>query len=82
MRLSSQAEGATNFDMRRFQELHEFAQGMDHFADTIRSSRALRTSREDGLQINDTSRRYQAAEGGGAVRMPLVAGLHTTRGQF
>ena len=74
--------GAVNgVDHRRFPPKNQFATEMDHFAQAVRADRTPHTPGEEGLQdMRIMEAIYQAAEGGGAVTMPAVAGLDVTRG--
>ena len=78
----SRKVGAVNgVDHRRFPPKNQFATEMDHFADAVRADRTPHTPGEEGLQdMRIMEAIYQAAEGGGTVTLPTVAGLDITRG--
>ena len=68
-------------DERRFAHKSQFAREMDHFAECIRANRTPHTPGEEGLQdLKVMAAIYQAARGGGVVKMPEVPGFDTTRG--
>ena len=71
----------TSLDQRHFADKNQFAQEMDHFAECIRAGRTPHTPGEEGLQDQRIMASiYEAARGGGVVKLPPVAGLDTTRG--
>ncbi len=80
--MASRKVGSVNgVDHRQFPPKNQFATEMDHFAEAIRANRTPHTPGEEGLQdMRIMEAIYQAAEGGGAVTLPAVAGLDTTRG--
>jgi predicted dehydrogenase len=81
MRIGRKAGPAASLDQRRFSEKNQFAQEMDHFAECIRANRTPHTPGEEGLQDQRIMASiYEAARGGGLVKLPPVAGLDTTRG--
>ena len=54
---------------------------MDAFAEAIRTGRTPLTPGEEGAQdMRIIAAIYEAARGGGTVRLPEVRGLDTTRG--
>lgn len=54
---------------------------MDHFAEAIRANREPHTPGEEGLQDQKLIEAiYEAAAGGGVVRLPPVQGRDVTRG--
>ena len=68
-------------DARRFAERNQFATEMDAFAEAIRTDKVPLTPGEEGAQdMRLIAAIYQAAEGGGTVKLPEVQGLDTTRG--
>ena len=68
-------------DARRFPERNQFATEMDAFAEAIRANKEPLTPGEEGTQdMRVIAAIYQAAEGGGTVKLPEVKGLDTTRG--
>ena len=55
---------------------------MDAFAQAIRAGAVPLTPGEEGLQdMRLMAAFYEAAAGGGVVRLPAVAGLDVTRGR-
>jgi len=81
MRIGRKAGKAHAVEERRFGEHNQFAREMDHFAECIRADRQPHTPGEEGLQDQKLMEAiYQAARGGGAVKLPTVQGLDTTRG--
>ena len=81
MRIGRKAGAAYAVEQRRFGEKNQFAREMDHFAQCIRAGRQPHTPGEEGLQDQRlVAAIYEAARGGGVVRLPAVAGLDTTRG--
>ncbi len=81
MRIGRKAGQAQAVEQRRFGERNQFAREMDHFAECIRAGRTPHTPGEEGLQDQRLlAAIYEAAHGGGIVRLPPVAGLDTTRG--
>ena len=75
-------QGRTNaLEQRRFTPHNQFAAEMDAFAEAIHADREPHTPGEEGLQdMRVIEAIYQAAAGGGSVRLPPVDGLDTTRG--
>ncbi len=68
-------------EQRRFAPRNQFATEMDAFAEAIRADRQPHTPGEEGLQdMRVIEAIYQAAAGGGVVKLPRVDGLDTTRG--
>ena len=81
MRIGRRAGQAASLDQRRFSDKNQFAREMDHFAECIRAGRTPHTPGEEGLQDQRIMASiYEAARGGGLVKLPPVAGLDTTRG--
>ncbi len=81
MRIGRQVGQTHSVEQRRFGEHNQFAREMDHFAECIRTDRQPHTPGEEGLQDQRIMEAiYQAASGGSPVKLPLVAGLDTTRG--
>ncbi len=81
MRIGRKAGQATSIDQRHYPDKNQFAQEMDHFAECIRAGRTPHTPGEEGLQDQRIMASiYEAARGGGTVKLPPVAGLDTTRG--
>lgn len=81
MQISRKAGQAQAMERRRFPAQSQFAREMDHFAECIRANRTPHTPGEEGLQDQRLiAAIYQAAHGGGIVKLPPVAGLDTTRG--
>jgi predicted dehydrogenase len=75
-------EGKANAqEERRFSPHNHFAAEMDHFAERIRSNQEPRTPGEEGLQDQKIMEAiYQAAQGGGVVKLPGVTKPDSTRG--
>ncbi|MGI3778169.1 MAG: Gfo/Idh/MocA family protein [Janthinobacterium lividum] len=75
-------QGRSNLlEQRRFAPHNQFATEMDAFAEAIRADKEPHTPGEEGLQdMRVIEAIYQAAAGGSPVKLPLVAGLDTTRG--
>jgi len=72
---------ANAIEQARFGHKNQFALEMDHFAEAIRAGRDAHTPGEEGVQDQKLIEAiYQAAAGGSAVKLPVVAGLDTTRG--
>ena len=68
-------------DRLQFPPHNQFAREMDHFAEALRAGVEPHTPGEEGLQDQKLiAAIYEAAEGGSPVKLPLVAGLDTTRG--
>lgn len=68
-------------EARRYPERNQFATEMDAFAEAIRAGRRPLTPGEEGVaDMRVQLAIYEAARGGGTVRLPAVAGLDTTRG--
>ena len=81
MRIGRKAGKAHAIEQRRFGEHNQFAREMDHFAECIRAGRQPHTPGKEGLQDQRLMEAiYQAAQGGSAVKLPVVQGLDTTRG--
>ena len=81
MRIGRRDGQSYGLEQRRFAEKNQFAVEMDHFAECIRSNRTPHTPGEEGLQDQRVMASiYEAARGGGVVKLPQVAGLDTTRG--
>ncbi len=81
MRIGRKAGEAYAVERRRFGERNQFAREMDHFAECIRAGRQPHTPGEEGLQDQRLiAAIYEAARGGGMVKLPVVRGLDTTRG--
>jgi predicted dehydrogenase len=81
MRIGRQVGKTHSVEQRRFSEHNQFAREMDHFAECIRANKEPHTPGEEGLQDQRLMEAiYQAASGGSPVKLPLVAGLDTTRG--
>jgi len=72
---------ANAIEQARFGHKNQFALEMDHFAEAIRAGRDAHTPGEEGVQDQKLIEAiYQAAASGSAVKLPVVAGLDTTRG--
>ena len=72
---------ANAVDRSQFAPHNQFAREMDHFAEALRAGVEPHTPGEEGLQDQKLiAAIYQAAEGGSAVKLPVVEGLDTTRG--
>ena len=83
MRLARQAGGAQVLEERRFEQTNQFAREMDGFAVAIRDGVTPGTPGEEGVaDMRLIEAIYHAAESGGAVHLPEVAGRDTTRGVF
>ena len=68
-------------EQRVFQPKNQFAVEMDHFAEAIRADREPHTPGEEGLQDQKIiAAIYEAAAGGGMVKLPAVAKLDAFRG--
>ncbi len=68
-------------ERRQYPPKSQFALEMDHFAEAIRADVVPHTPGEEGLQdMRIKEAIYQAAEGGGVIKMPRVEGLDVTRG--
>ncbi len=81
MRIGRKAGKAHAVEQRRFGERNQFAREMDHFAECVRTGRRPHTPGEEGLQDHRLMEAiYQAAQGGGVVKLPASAGLDATRG--
>ena len=81
MRIGRKAGPAYALEQRRFTEHNQFATEMDHFAECIRANRRPHTPGEEGLQDQRLMAAiYEAARGGGVIKLPAVQGLDTTRG--
>ena len=73
---------STALEQRRWPARSQFALEMDAFAEAIRSDAVPLTPGEEGLQdMKLMAAIYEAAAGGGVVRLPAVAGLDVTRGR-
>ncbi len=65
----------------QFPPRNQFALEMDHFAEAIRANVEPHTPGEEGLQdMRLIAAIYEAAAGGGVVKLPAAAGLDATRG--
>ena len=65
----------------RYGPHNQFAREMDHFAEALRAGVAPHTPGEEGLADQAIiAALYEAAAGGGVVKLPVVHGLDTTRG--
>ncbi len=75
-------DGKTNsVEERKFSTGNQFALEMDHFADAIRTGKMPRTPGEEGLQdLRLMAAIYEAAAGGGIIRLAAAPGKGTTRG--
>lgn len=83
MHVGRRANGANAREIRVWTLKNQFAVEMDHFAEAIRANREPHTPGEEGLQDQKViAAIYQAAAGGGVVKMPTVTGLDTTRGPY
>ena len=81
MQIGHKVGAAAAVEERRFAHRSQFAREMDHLAECIRADRTPHTPGEEGLQdMRVMAAIYEAARGGGTVRMPEVPGLDTTRG--
>lgn len=81
MRIARKAGQAQAVETRRFPEKNQFAREMDHFAECIRAGRLPHTPGEEGLQDQRLiATIYEAARGGGTIKLPAVAQLDFTRG--
>ena len=81
MRIGRQAGQVGVIEQRRFAEKSQFAREMDHFAECIRAGRTPHTPGEEGLQDQRLiAAIYEAARGGGTIKLPAVAQLDSTRG--
>jgi predicted dehydrogenase len=81
MRIGRKDGQSHGLEQRRFVEKNQFAVEMDHFAECIRANRTPHTPGEEGLQDQRLiAAIYEAARGGSPVKLPVVAGLDTTRG--
>ena len=80
---SRKAGKASAQETLRFSPRSQFAEEMDAFAAALHSSQTPRTPGAEGLQdMKIMAALYQAAVGGGVVRLPQVDGLDTTRGSW
>lgn len=79
---SGHAAGAANArDQRTWTPKNQFAVEMDHFAEAIWANREPHTPGEEGLQDQRIlAALYEAASGGGVIKLPPVSGLDVTRG--
>lgn len=81
MRIGHKVGQMASADQVKFTHKSQFALEMDHFAECIRTGRTPHTPGEEGLQdLKVLASIYEAARGGGAVKMPDVAGMDVTRG--
>jgi predicted dehydrogenase len=68
-------------DQRRFSPHNQFATEMDHFAERIQAGQEALTPGEEGLQDQKIMEAiYQAAAGGGVIKLPLTKKIDSTRG--
>ena len=68
-------------ERRQYAPKSQFAAEMDNFAEAIRADKTPHTPGEEGLaDMRIIEAIYQAAAGGGVVKLPRVEGLDTTRG--
>ncbi|GEP10361.1 Gfo/Idh/MocA family protein [Methylobacterium gnaphalii] len=81
MEIGHRAGPATAQERRVFAPRNQFAVEMDHFAQCIRADREPHTAGEEGLQDQRIMAAiYEAALGGGVVKMPASDRLDATRG--
>ncbi len=81
LRIGRAQSGAGVVEERHYQSGSQFALEMDQFAQAIRDNRTPRTPGEEGLQDQKLiAAIYQAAAGGGVLKLPEVAGRDVTRG--
>ncbi|WP_419730878.1 Gfo/Idh/MocA family protein [Lichenicola sp.] len=81
--INRKAGKASSMDSRRFTPKSQFAQEMDAFAASLHAGEEPHTPGAEGLQdMKIMAAIYQAAAGGGIVKLPLVTGLDTTRGPW
>lgn len=72
---------ASAVDRMQFPPHNQFAREMDHFAVAIRGNLVPHTPGEEGLADQKIiAALYEAAAGGGVVKLPRVDGIDTTRG--
>ena len=79
---TGRAAGRANaMERTQFSSHNQFAREMDHFAEALRAGVAPHTPGEEGLADQKImAALYEAAAGGGVVKLPLVEGRDTTRG--
>jgi predicted dehydrogenase len=81
MRVGRKVGEASAVESRKFVERNQFALEMDHFAQAIRAGKEPRTPGEEGLQDQRLiASIYEAAQGGGVVKLPEMRGTDATRG--
>ena len=75
------AARGNSVDRVQFPPRNQFALEMDHFAEAIRANVEPHTPGEEGLQgMRLIAAIYEAAAGGGVVKLPAAARLDATRG--
>jgi predicted dehydrogenase len=81
MRIARRAGMSSATEERRWPPKNQFALEMDAYTQAIREGRTPLTPGEEGLQDQRIMEAiYQAASGGGVVRMEAAAKLDSTRG--
>ncbi len=81
LQIGKKAGKADAEEMRRFSPHNQFATEMDHFAERIRDNQEPHTPGEEGLQDQKIiTAIYQAAKGGGVVKLPFTKQIDSTRG--
>ena len=82
LHLGAKAGDANAVDTRRFTQRSQFATEMDAFVDAVRANRTPHTPGEEGLQDHRIMAAIyaSAADGGRAVRLPVITGIDTMRG--
>jgi predicted dehydrogenase len=82
VQIGKKAGEASSEEQRRFSPHNQFATEMDHFAERIRANEEPHTPGEEGLQDQKIIEAiYQAAKGGGVVKLPPSDKLDSTRGR-
>lgn len=81
LQIGRKAGKANSQDQRHFSPHNQFATEMDDFAERIRSNQEPLTPGEEGLQDQKIiAAIYEAAAGGGVVKLPVTKQIDSTRG--